>query len=168
MLEAAVVIPGRLSPSMPSSRASAPSAIRITAPRWPGCGRRQPPAAGRGVPGPPRSALLGRAGGVPKARFCRAYASPWRADGDAHPGRRNVTFPGAVHARGGQQPVSLRDLATRRECTCTVPQIRGYQNRIGGPLIDRIDSPIWMSAASVRRRFWSGRRGTSPRSCGRG
>ncbi|MFR5091516.1 MAG: ATP-binding protein [Adlercreutzia equolifaciens] len=23
--------------------------------------------------------------------------------------------------------------------SCTVPQIRGYQNRIGGPLIDRID-----------------------------
>lgn len=24
-------------------------------------------------------------------------------------------------------------------CTCTVPQIRTYQNRIGGPLMDRID-----------------------------
>lgn len=29
-----------------------------------------------------------------------------------------------------------------RECTCTVKQVRDYQNRIGGPLVDRIDMHI--------------------------
>lgn len=29
-----------------------------------------------------------------------------------------------------------------RECTCTVKQVRDYQNRIGGPLMDRIDMHI--------------------------
>ena len=32
-----------------------------------------------------------------------------------------------------------------RACTCTAPQIAGYQNRIGGPLMDRIDMHIDVS-----------------------
>ena len=75
--------------------------------------RRQPPAAGRGVPGPPRSALLGRAGGVQKLGFAGHTPAHGERIGDAHPGRRQRDLPGAVHARGGQQPVSLRVLRRR-------------------------------------------------------
>ncbi len=47
-----------------------------------------------------------------------------------------------------------------RECTCTVPQIRGYQNRIGGPLIDRID--LHLDVRRVRpAEILERRRGTS-------
>lgn len=51
---------------------------------------------------------------------------------------------------------------------CTVPQIRGYQNRIGGPLIDRID--LHLDVRRIRpAEILERRRGTElPRSCGRG
>ncbi|MFR1167174.1 MAG: ATP-binding protein, partial [Adlercreutzia equolifaciens] len=56
-----------------------------------------------------------------------------RADG-------NVTFPARFMLVAASNPCPCGYFGDEeRECTCTVPQIRGYQNRIGGPLIDRID-----------------------------
>ncbi len=56
-----------------------------------------------------------------------------RADG-------NVTFPSRFMLVAASNPCPCGYLGDReRECTCTVPQIRTYQGRIGGPLMDRID-----------------------------
>ena len=84
-----------------------------------------------------------------------------RADG-------NVTFPARFMLVAASNPCPCGYFGDEeRECTCTVPQIRGYQNRIGGPS-STASTCIWTSAASVRRRFWSGGGGRAPRSCGRG
>ena len=56
-----------------------------------------------------------------------------RADG-------NVVFPARFMLVGAANPCPCGYFGDdRHECTCTVPQIRAYQNRIGGPLMDRID-----------------------------
>ena len=56
--------------------------------------------------------------------------------------------------------VLFLDELEERECTCTVPQIRGYQNRIGGPLIDRID--LHLDVRRIRpAEILERRRGTS-------
>ena len=82
---------------------------------------------GRGVPGPPRSALLGRAGGVQKLGFAGHTPAHGERIGDAHPGRRQRDLPGAVHARGGQQPVVPAGISATRSGSAPArcPQIRG-------------------------------------------
>lgn len=56
-----------------------------------------------------------------------------RADG-------NVVFPAQFMLVAATNPCPCGYFGDdRHECTCTVPQIRTYQNRIGGPLMDRID-----------------------------
>lgn len=56
-----------------------------------------------------------------------------RADG-------NVVFPSRFMLVAASNPCPCGYLGDKeRECTCTVPQIRSYQGRIGGPLMDRID-----------------------------
>ncbi len=81
MLEAAVVsTPWPPSPSMPSLRASAPSAIRITAPRWPGSWEAAAPCGRARCAWPTTECSSWTSWRSSKARFCRAYASPWRAD----------------------------------------------------------------------------------------
>lgn len=56
-----------------------------------------------------------------------------RADG-------NVTFPARFMLVAATNPCPCGYYGDdRHECHCTVPQIHGYQNRIGGPLVDRID-----------------------------
>ncbi|WP_302961712.1 YifB family Mg chelatase-like AAA ATPase [uncultured Adlercreutzia sp.] len=56
-----------------------------------------------------------------------------RADG-------NVVFPARFMLVAATNPCPCGYFGDdRHECTCTVPQIRTYQNRIGGPLMDRID-----------------------------
>ncbi len=56
-----------------------------------------------------------------------------RADG-------NVSFPARFMLVAATNPCPCGYYGDKEhECTCTVPQIRNYQNRIGGPLIDRID-----------------------------
>lgn len=56
-----------------------------------------------------------------------------RADG-------NVTFPARFMLVAATNPCPCGYYGDdRHECHCTVPQIHGYQNRIGGPLMDRID-----------------------------
>lgn len=85
-----------------------------------------------------------------------------RADG-------NVTFPARFMLVAASNPCPCGYFGDEeRECTCTVPQIRGYQNRIGGPLIDRID--LHLDVRRIRpAEILERRRGTElPRSCGRG
>ena len=56
-----------------------------------------------------------------------------RADGD-------VVFPSRFMLVAASNPCPCGYLGDReRECTCTLPQIRTYRGRIGGPLMDRID-----------------------------
>lgn len=56
-----------------------------------------------------------------------------RADG-------NVVFPARFMLVAAANPCPCGYYGDPdHDCTCTVPQIRTYQNRIGGPLIDRID-----------------------------
>ena len=56
-----------------------------------------------------------------------------RADG-------NVTFPAKFMLVAAANPCPCGFYGDdERSCTCTLPQIHGYQNRIGGPLMDRID-----------------------------
>ena len=56
-----------------------------------------------------------------------------RADG-------NVTFPARFMLVAAANPCPCGFFGDpERPCTCTVPQINNYQNRIGGPLMDRID-----------------------------
>ena len=56
-----------------------------------------------------------------------------RADG-------NVVFPSRFMLVAASNPCPCGYLGDKeRECNCTLPQIRNYQGRIGGPLMDRID-----------------------------
>lgn len=56
-----------------------------------------------------------------------------RADG-------NVVFPARFMLVAATNPCPCGYFGDdEHPCTCTVPQIRTYQNRIGGPLMDRID-----------------------------
>ena len=56
-----------------------------------------------------------------------------RADG-------NVVFPAQFMLVAASNPCPCGYYGDDdHACTCTVPQIRTYQNRIGGPLMDRID-----------------------------
>lgn len=56
-----------------------------------------------------------------------------RADG-------NVSFPARFMLVAATNPCPCGYFGDEEhKCGCTVPQIRGYQNRIGGPLMDRID-----------------------------
>ena len=59
-----------------------------------------------------------------------------RADG-------NVTFPADFMLVAASNPCPCGYSGDREHpCTCTIPQIRKYQARIGGPLMDRIDLHI--------------------------
>ena len=59
-----------------------------------------------------------------------------RADG-------NVVFPSRFILVGATNPCPCGYFGDEKhECTCSVKQIRDYQNRIGGPLMDRIDLHI--------------------------
>ena len=56
-----------------------------------------------------------------------------RADG-------SVSFPARFMLVAASNPCPCGHLGDEEhECTCTLPQIRMYQGRIGGPLMDRID-----------------------------
>ena len=59
-----------------------------------------------------------------------------RADG-------NVVFPSSFMLVAASNPCACGYYGDEQhECTCTVKQVRDYQNRIGGPLMDRIDLHI--------------------------
>lgn len=64
------------------------------------------------------------------------YVTITRADG-------NVTFPASFMLVAASNPCPCGFFGDEEhECTCTVKQVRDYQNRIGGPLMDRIDLHI--------------------------
>ena len=59
-----------------------------------------------------------------------------RADG-------TVAFPSRFMLIGAANPCPCGYFGDpEKECTCTAKQVRDYQNRIGGPLLDRIDLHI--------------------------
>lgn len=59
-----------------------------------------------------------------------------RADG-------NVTFPARFMLVAAANPCPCGYYGdAERDCTCTSAQVSAYQNRIGGPLVDRIDLHI--------------------------
>lgn len=59
-----------------------------------------------------------------------------RADG-------NVVFPARFTLVAASNPCPCGYLGDpERQCACTIPQIRSYQARVGGPLMDRIDLRI--------------------------
>lgn len=59
-----------------------------------------------------------------------------RADG-------NIVFPSRFMLIGATNPCPCGYFGdSERECTCSAKQVRDYQNRIGGPLMDRIDMHI--------------------------
>lgn len=54
-----------------------------------------------------------------------------------------VTFPAAFMLVAATNPCPCGYYGDREvACTCSFPQVRSYQNRIGGPLLDRIDIHI--------------------------
>lgn len=55
-----------------------------------------------------------------------------RADG-------NISFPARFALIAASNPCACGYFGDEKPCTCTIPQIRQYQSRIGGPLMDRID-----------------------------
>ena len=64
------------------------------------------------------------------------YINITRADG-------NITFPASFMLVAASNPCPCGYYGDpEHECTCTAKQVRDYQNRIGGPLIDRIDLHI--------------------------
>ncbi|MEG2747266.1 MAG: YifB family Mg chelatase-like AAA ATPase [Gordonibacter sp.] len=59
-----------------------------------------------------------------------------RADG-------NVAFPARFMLVAASNPCPCGYFGdAEHACTCTVPQVQAYQNRVGGPLMDRIDLHI--------------------------
>lgn len=77
-----------------------------------------------------------------------------RADG-------TVTFPAKFMLVAASNPCPCGYFGDEeKSCTCTLPQIRTYQNRIGGPLMDRMDIHL-----DVRRlnpaQVIAGKKGTS-------
>lgn len=64
------------------------------------------------------------------------YVCITRADG-------NVVFPASFMLVAASNPCPCGFFGDEeRQCTCSVKQVRDYQNRIGGPLMDRIDLHI--------------------------
>lgn len=77
-----------------------------------------------------------------------------RADG-------NVVFPARFALVAASNPCPCGYCGDPEvACTCTVPQMRAYRNRIGGPLMDRIDLHIDVRRIPPRQVLEAGR-GTS-------
>ena len=73
-----------------------------------------------------------------------------RADG-------NVTFPARFMLVAAANPCPCGYFGDReRPCTCTSPQMRTYQARIGGPLMDRIDLHLDVQRASPHEVMGTG------------
>ena len=104
-------------------------------------GRRRPAGAGRGEPRPARRAVPGRAVGVLAAR-ARGAAPAARGGLRAHhAGAAHGRFPGALPARGRNQPVSVRAPGRPRGAMQLPPDRwrRAIGRKLSGPLLDRID-----------------------------
>ncbi len=72
--------------------------------------------------------------------------------------KASVTYPARVMLVASMNPCPCGYLGDpRRQCKCTLRQIRTYRSRISGPLLDRIDMHVEMSY--VRWKELSGERG---------
>lgn len=77
-----------------------------------------------------------------------------RADG-------NVEFPARFMLVAAANPCPCGYYGDdAHECTCTIPQIRSYQARVGGPLLDRMDMQLDVRRLPSKSLFEAGR-GTS-------
>lgn len=73
-----------------------------------------------------------------------------RADG-------NVVFPARFMLVAAANPCPCGYYGDdAHECTCTIPQIRSYQGRVGGPLLDRMDIQLDVRRLPSRSLFEAG------------
>lgn len=73
-----------------------------------------------------------------------------RADG-------NATFPSRFSLIAASNPCPCGYFGDKdRECSCSLSQVRTYQNRIGGPILDRIDIHIDVQRVGARSVLKSG------------
>ncbi len=64
---------------------------------------------------------------------------------------RTVTYPAKFMLVGAMNPCPCGYYGDiRKECTCTIPAIERYRNRLSGPLLDRID--IHVNVSSVEQK----------------
>ncbi len=61
---------------------------------------------------------------------------------------RKVEFPARFQLIAAMNPCPCGYLGSKKGCRCTQEQIQRYRNRISGPLLDRIDMHIEMTALS--------------------
>ena len=117
------------------------------------------PASGRGEPRPSRRALPRRAHGVPARRPRRSAAAP-RGRPRRRDARRGLgRVPGAVHAgrRGQPVPVRVRRRSTQH-CRCRADRVELYQQKLSGPLLDRIDLRLRVPRLTKQELLGSGAR----------
>jgi magnesium chelatase family protein len=139
-------LPPRALEAAPVSRA-APFGIERRAGR-----RRRHAAPRRDFAGAPRHAVPRRTARVP----ARRAGSPTRTAGvrphPRRPRRAPRRLPGAIPARRGDEPLSLRTgSAHPAGCRCTPDQVARYRGKLSGPLLDRIDM-MHRSAGGSRGR----------------
>ena len=81
---------------------------------------------------------------------------------------RTVVVPGAVHADWRDEPVPVRlsTATTSRPCRCSPLQIARYGSRLSGPLRDRMDLTVSVSALPRARAQRVARRRAVGRACG--
>lgn len=73
-----------------------------------------------------------------------------RADG-------NATFPSKFALIAASNPCPCGYFGDKEHaCTCSLAQVRAYQNRIGGPILDRIDMHIDVQRVGARSVLQSG------------
>ncbi|MCL2881416.1 MAG: YifB family Mg chelatase-like AAA ATPase [Coriobacteriia bacterium] len=73
-----------------------------------------------------------------------------------------VTMPARVMLVGAANPCPCGYFGDReKKCRCTPAEIQSYQNRIGGPLIDRFDMTLYASRPPVDGLFENDRQGRS-------
>jgi magnesium chelatase family protein len=60
-----------------------------------------------------------------------------------------AAFPARFQLVGAMNPCPSGRVCDQTTCRCTSAQIQAYQNRIPGPLIDRVDLQFWVPALSA-------------------
>ncbi|MCR5755811.1 MAG: YifB family Mg chelatase-like AAA ATPase [Acetatifactor sp.] len=61
-----------------------------------------------------------------------------------------VVFPADFVLVGAMNPCPCGYYPDLNRCKCTETQIRHYQNKISGPVLDRIDITVWMEEMDIR------------------
>ena len=114
-----------------------------------GGGQRAKP--GEVVAGAPRRAVPGRAAGVSRSRRWRRCASRWRPAAPRSRARRRTSpIPARFQLIAAMNPCRCGYLGdAARECGRAPRCGEDYQNRISGPLLDRIDLTVEVQPASA-------------------